>query len=243
MKKPFRTLAVCSLGIAALACASPALAQSYWRFDGGLSKSRKVDLKDDSNVLICGNAACTQGAVFDDVKTSPLFDFGWGYRFGRFFHSDITLAFRNGYHLDASDKTIIPSSVKADIKSTALMLNMYLDFPTSSGANPYIGIGVGASQNKISDIVVRSGVFTDTRVTAPGGKKTNAAGAIMAGISMPMSSGTVVEFGFRFVDLGKIESDAGITEATSFGITTPGTAYGGMKGRLRATEWTIGIRF
>lgn len=241
MKKPFRTLAACSLGIAALACASPALAQSYWRVDAGLSKSRKADFKEGGTTLACGNAACTEGAVFDDLKSSPLFDFGWGYRFGRYFHSDITFAFRNAYHLDTGDKS--GETLKAEIQSKAVMLNLYLDFPTSSGANPYVGIGIGASQNKVSDINGRNfrGI-PDTAFSVPGGKKTGAAGAFMVGVSMPTSGGGAVEFGFRVVSLGKLQTEAGDLTVTSAGLTAT-TPFNGMTGRLRATEWTIGLRF
>jgi opacity protein-like surface antigen len=243
MKKPFRTLAICSLGAAALACSSGALAQSYWRIDGGISKSRKADFREEGTVLTCGNIACTDPAVFDDLKSASLLDFGWGYRFGRFFRSDITLAFRSGYGVDANDKTSVPSSVKADIKSTAVMLSLYFDFPTASGVNPYFGLGVGASQNRVSDITVTSGAVPDTVFSAPGGKKTNGAGALMAGISFETRGGGAIEFGFRVIDLGKIETDAGTTTTTTAGASSTGLAFSGMKGRLRATEWTIGVRF
>src|SRR5438067_2737906 len=99
MKNGFRTAVLSSLALAALACAGPAAAQSYWRFDTGYSKSRDADIKDKGpSQLTCGNAACTSGATFDDVHGSAIFGLGWGYRFGRFFRSDITFASRDGYH-------------------------------------------------------------------------------------------------------------------------------------------------
>src|SRR3954462_12517407 len=149
MKKPLRTLVVCSLGAAALACSGGAFAQSYWRVDGGISKSRKADLKEDGTALTCGNAACTEGAVFDDLKSSGIFDLGWGYRFG-FFRTDITVASRNAYHLDASDRR--GENVSAEIKSIAAMFNMYFDFPARGSVTPFLGISVGASQNNVSAI-------------------------------------------------------------------------------------------
>src|SRR3954471_9605955 len=197
MKKPFRTLAVCSLGAVALAFSSGALAQSYWRIDGGISKSRKADLRDNSTVLACGNVACTEGPVFDDLKTSSIVDLGWGYRFGRLFRSDITLAYRGGYHLNAHDKSALPETLKADIESTALMLNMYFDFPTSGGVRPFVGIGGGVAQNRVSDVVATVDAVPGFSASAPGGKKTGAAGAFMAGVSFETRGGGAVEIGFR----------------------------------------------
>jgi opacity protein-like surface antigen len=244
MKNAFRTVVVSCLGLAALASAGAASAQSYWRLDTGYSKSLQAQLKDvGPSTLGCGDRVCSNGMTFDNVGHSLIIGLGWGYRFGTYFRSDITFDVRDGYRLDSTDKRIPPSDFHADIKSKALMLNAYIDFPSSSVARPYIGIGVGAAANKVGDVTVNNyqGVAGATAV-ALGGKKTAAAGAFMVGFSVPTADGGAVEIGFRYVSLGKLHTDAGELAVTTGGVTTFGS-YDGLTGRVRATEWTVGIRF
>jgi len=242
MKNGFRTAALSSLALAALACAGPAAAQAYWRLDTGYSKSRDAEIKDKGpSQLTCGNAACTTGATFDDVQHSMIFGLGWGYRFGKYFRSDITFSSRDDYHLNAADKSIPASTVNANVKSKAIMLNLYYDFPSSTPNRFFIGIGGGASQNRVGEITGTNFQGPDSPFSAPGGTKTSAAGAIMGGISVPMDTAQV-EFGFRFLSLGKFETASGDLTVTSGGMTTVST-YDGLTGRLRVFEWTVGVRF
>ena len=63
-----------------------------------------------------------------------------------------------------------------------------------------------------------------------GGAKTGVAGAIMAGVGIPVSARAALDIGYRFISLGKLE------------IAAEG-AYGGATGKLNAHELTVGMRF
>ena len=224
MKKPFRAFAVCSLGVAALACSGGALAQSYWRIDGGISKSRKADFKEEGTVLTCGNVACTDPAVFDDLKSvlAPRFRLGIPFRpllpqrhHARFpqrlpserERQDLRSLDRQGGHrVDGRDAEPV------------------LRFSDRERGEPLLR----ARRRRLPEQDQRHrrdfGRGSGHVFSAPGGKKTNGAGALMAGISFETRGGGAVEFGFRVIDLGKIETDAGTTTTTTAGISSAGRA-------------------
>jgi opacity protein-like surface antigen len=245
MKNGFRTALLSSFALAVLAGAGAASAESYWRVDSGYSKSRDADFKDTGPTFVtCGNAACTDTATFDNVGSSGILGLGWGYRFASWFRSDITFALRNAYRLEQSDRHTPSTTYDAGVRSKALLLNVYFDFPTRGTARPYIGLAGGVAENKMSQITgTNLNGVPDTTFTLPGGTKRAPAGALMVGFSVPLSDGGAVEFGARWISLGKLETQPGEQSVTTAGVTTFSNFDGGFTGRLRAFEWTVGVRF
>jgi len=213
-----------------LLAAGTSRADLYWRLDGGWSMSTDANIRDkdfDTDGLICADPACSSGAQLNDVGNSLVLQGGVGWRFDPNFRMDLTLGYRGGYKLDDSDG--FPSDFKADIRSLSLLLNAYYDFSLAAwSGKPYVGAGIGFASNKI-DTITNSDAFGAT-ITVPGGTSTNRAWAFMAGFRFPLSSSMMLDVGYRYIDLGKIESDADAT-------------YSGMSGKLRAHELMIGIAF
>ena len=239
MNNTLRTIVFCSGFLATLVAAGAAQAQVYWRVDSGFSKSLKADIKDQdpSSFLICGDAACnTPGKLDKDVGSSIILSGGVGRRFNPNMRADVTLGFRGGYKLDDSDKSVPATRFKADVKSLALMVNGYRDFPLAAWT-PYVGAGLGFAQNKVGTISFDDGAgFTGT---APGGTKTGFAFAVMAGAGIPLG-GLTLDVGYRFISLGKIESSS--SDVVIGGAVVP-PPYGGVTGKLKAHELTVGLRF
>jgi opacity protein-like surface antigen len=107
------------------------------------------------------------------------------------------------------------------------MVSGYYDF-ASSGWTPYVGAGIGLAVNDIRTVTVDNGAGFNGSFS--GGAKAGAAGAIMAGVGIPLSARTALDIGYRFVSLGKLE------------IAAEG-GYGGATGKLNAHELTVGLRF
>jgi len=226
------------LPLAVLAAAGTAQGQTYYRLDAGYSKSLNAGVKDQNPDLpqICGDNLCSSGTLEKSVGSSSILSAGVGSRFKPNLRVDFTLAYRGGYKLDDSDQNDPPLHFKAEVRSLALMANVYRDFPLTQ-LTPYVGAGLGVVQNKMGSISLEDG--TGSTGTASGGTKIGPAFAFMAGAAFPLG-GSTLDVGYRFVDLGKIESDAGDFILGGVVFTPP---YAGVTGRLRAHELTVGLRF
>jgi opacity protein-like surface antigen len=241
MKRAIVAAAASCAAIGGLAFATPAQAQMYWRLDAGWSKGNDANLEDTASntgglFIICGDVACSLPSKLQNVGDSYVASGGVGYRWNPNFRGDITLAYRGGYSLDGTDGS--GASFKSDITSTALMANAYWDL-SASGIRPYVGLGFGWAWNQMDPIVK---TFAGGSITTPGGKNSRAAGALMAGLTIPLSGGMVLDVGYRYADLGKIKTDSGTASGVSGGVpfTFP---YAGAEGKLTANEITVGVRF
>lgn len=230
-----------SLFLAGVAVVGTAQAQLYYRLDTGYSKSLRANIQDQDPDFpqICGDALCMPGRLDGAVDSSVVLSSGVGRHFSRNVRGDVTLGYRGGYKLDDSDNFSPSNHFKADITSLALMANVYRDFP-SAVVTPYLGVGIGVVHNRIATISLEDGVGSTG--TAPGGKKIGLAFAFMAGAGIPLGDSTL-DVGYRFIDLGKVESGSGdiIMDNIVVGVTT--TPYAGATGKLRAHELTVGLRF
>jgi opacity protein-like surface antigen len=208
-----------------------AQAQLYWRADLGFSFSNRAGLRDRNfaaDGVICADPTCTSPGKINDAGDSPVLSAGLGWRFNRNFRADATLAYRGGYR----EQRTMPdgTEVKAHIKSWNLMANAYYEVPFTWGS-PYVGAGLGFASNRIDKIA--------GTLQAPGGTQSGAAWALMAGASVPISSTYLeaLEFGYRYIDLGKLQTDPG---RLSGGLTP---TYSGAAGRLKAHELMLGWRW
>jgi len=232
-----RTAAV--LFALALCGADAAQAQLYFRGDIGASISTGANFGDNesSNFLICGNAPCTAPGRFPDFGNAVVLGAGMGARMGPNARIEAALAYR-GYSLRALDAGAPAAEFKANISSASAMANAYYDF-TGGGWVPYVGVGIGAAQNRIDTLSFSDGFSFFGSV--PGGTKSGFAWSVMAGAGLPLSRDTVLDFGYRYIDLGKVEIPAG-GAVTVNGVIVP-PPYGGATGNLRAHEFIVGVRF
>jgi len=236
MKK--KALVAFAAALAALVTPHLTHAQTYFRVETGYSQSFDADFGDKNfgaDHVICGNQTCTTRGSFDDVGSSVILSAGVGRHFTRNLRGEINLAYRPGYQVDGMDKFITPGHYTADVKSWSLMASGYYDFHLR-GWIPYLGAGIGVARNTV-------GTFTfhdNAGFSGSAASKTTAgvAWALMAGVGIPLSPRYTIEVGYRYIDLGKIETGPG--SQTFLGTTTP---YEGAQGRLKANELTLALRF
>jgi opacity protein-like surface antigen len=117
------------------------------------------------------------------------------YRGGATFH---------GLDLVESAGPVFTANDYRAVKSEWLVLaNIYADLGTWYSFTPFVGVGVGASANRISG-------FTDTCTGCAGGSlalgetatKWNFAWAVHAGIAYRVTPALSIEFAYRYVNLG-----------------------------------------
>lgn len=228
----------CAL-VALLLTSSGAFAQVYYRVEIGYSKSVYADIRDKNfgtDGVICGDATCSRSGSLSDVGNSPLLAGGVGWRFTPNVRGDVMLTYRPGYKLDKHDSFNPPATFKADVTSWSLLANEYYEFRLT-GWTPYLGAGIGLARNKFGPLT-----FSDNAGfsgSAESGTKTSLALALMAGAGIPLSGTVILDIGYRFADLGKIETGTG---RQSFGFGVASAPYSGATGNLRAHEIVIGLR-
>lgn len=221
-----------------LVCA-PASAQVYGRLNLGWSSSVNVDIKDrdfNADQLICGDPGCNGAGKVKDVGGSAVVGAGVGWDLGNNVRADAMVNYRGGFKADETQPD--GTNFKSDVKSWNLMLNGYYDFGMAS-LKPYVGLGVGVARNKVSDVRATNPVAPGLVVSFPEGAKTSFAWSVSAGMGIPVSGVGLFDVALSYVELGNIETDAG--QATAPGVLP--TSYAGSKGKLKAWELTIGLRF
>lgn len=102
---------------------------------------------------------------------------------------------------------------KGHVSSFVAMVNGYVDLGTWHGFTPFIGAGIGIAHNRLSGLTDQgfsynslNGVGSPTGGYWSDGKKTNVAWALMAGIGYSITPNLKLELGYRYMNLGKIQS-------------------------------------
>ncbi len=233
--------------LAALVCAMVLLGPSgvragglYLRGEAGWSIAAPANLRDkemDPNKPTFINSDNGLGE-FDEIGHSPLLAVGVGTRVLDKLRVDLTAGYRGGFRLDGTGPSSIASTTSADIVSLALMANACWDFPPTGPVRPYLGVGLGWAHNTISNILERRASVP--RYDLPDGSTNNLAWQLSAGVGWKLANNFTLDLGYRYLDAGKIESDAGNVVRRTNGTTLP-TA--GVKGRLAAHEPVVDLRF
>jgi opacity protein-like surface antigen len=235
----------CSIAASLLLATGASHAQRYWRIDTGVSASSNAEIRDKDfgspHTVICGDAACNAAGNLDQLGNSAILGLGAGYRLNSSMRADVTLGYRPNYRLNDADQKNPPAHFKARVSSLSVLMNGYYEFGLTD-STAYVGAGIGLAQNKIDRISIESNFVGGRQANALGGTKTGFTFAVMAGFGIPLSRQLTLDVGYRYIDLGKIETAAG-----TFNITSPVTAsvsnFSGFEGKLRAQELTLGLRF
>jgi opacity protein-like surface antigen len=226
---------VASVGFAGVTSAQVTPAQSmYFRAETGYSWSRDADIRDRdfaASPAICGDAGCTTPGNIDDVGRSWLFGGAIGYRVNPNVRGELALGYRGSYGFGQTMPN--GATLNADVASWNVMANGYYDFDVGAPVRPYLSAGLGWARNRVSQVN-----SVDPAGAAAGGSQDNLAWSLGAGIAYPMNNRLTLDFGYRYVDLGRFDTSAGA--ATLTGAAAP---YAGATGKLRVNELVVGVRW
>ncbi|QKV16961.1 outer membrane protein [Oricola thermophila] len=187
-----------------------AVASWYLRGDIGMS-NQKLD-SGLYNILF-EDAAVHEFLDPGEFSSAPTFQVGIGYEFNDWLRSDLTAQYRGKADfaaLDRYDETgdgTFDGTDEYTAKKSELLLmaNAYVDLGTVKGITPYVGAGVGASRNTISnyrDINVPTGgvAYASTH------SEWHFAWALHAGIGYEVNDRLTLDLGYSYLHLGNAQS-------------------------------------
>lgn len=147
-----------------------------------------------------------------------IFGLGAGYQLNNWFRGDVTGEYRTSSHYwgleSYTPAGLFPSPncpatcydrYSADISSAVFLANGYVDVGTWWGVTPFVGAGVGYTYNMFNGLT-DTGLETGGFGAAPNRGFGSLAWALMAGVSYAITPNIRLEFGYRYIDLGKVES-------------------------------------
>ena len=200
--------------------------------------------------------AFTDPGHFDPA---PLFGLGIGINTGTHLRFDLTGEYRTKSAFSADDEydtlgnadpPLFDGSPGGDWgtnhytgkKSELLFLaNGYIDIGTWHRVTPYIGAGIGASYNTISDFL-DDNVPADGHGWAPTGHKWNLAWALHAGAGIQVSDRMTLDIGYSFVNLGDAKTGNFQNVDPNIACLTPGCPPMVFK-NIYSHDLKVGIRW
>jgi len=178
-----------------------------------------------------------------ETGVSSLVGGGIGYRFNRLFRADLTFDWMPGLRATPVSSSGTPLGLGfglGNLDSLVGLANGYVQLdgllPGTFGAfQPYIDGGVGVAHNHLATLSL-DGVPGDALT---GGTKTNFAWAVGAGVAYPITPQLSVDFAYRFLNVGPIQTG---NPATAVGpVTIPVTSM--KSGNVTVNTITAGLRW
>lgn len=110
----------------------------------------------------------------------------------------------NTYPADPPDSPDIEDPLHTSLTSHTLMANFYYDLGEYYGFVPYVGAGVGVAFHDLDGVYFTENPFLTN--TIAGNRDYDFAWSVMAGFAYQMSDRAVIDVGYRYIDMGSIES-------------------------------------
>ena len=191
----------------------PVVVESGWYLRGFVGMSNQfLDRISHPDFLTAQQFSFLDKGGFD---SAPFGGAGVGFQWNNWFRVDATVEFRGKAGFHALDRFFNPflfsgpafntNQYTASKSELVALVNAYLDLGTWWCITPFVGAGVGVTQNRIDH-------FRDVNVIAGGGgwadtaTQTNLAWALHAGASYKVSPNFVVDFSYRYLNLGDAQS-------------------------------------
>lgn len=241
-----------------------AVGPCYFRADVGGSVSgdpdtkwpvyneRFVDSGDVDNIIGSHEVAYTfagEKVSHVDVQNTWLADVGVGCGSGsRGWRGEALFTFRGDRDLDGipavyngtlvgQPETTPPNDfddpLHTSIHSYTLMFNLYYDLGNFAGFVPYVGAGVGAAYHRVGETYFTENPALINRIE--GNNDIAFAWNVMAGVGYQISERAILDFGYRYIDMGKAESG----RVDSAGFVNPAVKFD----NIDAHEFKLGLRY
>jgi opacity protein-like surface antigen len=172
----------------------------YLRGDIGMTNQRVKELT--SPVPTFAQVTVVQ----KEFDSSILAGLGLGYQFNDWFRVDVTGEYRGGSTFTGLDvwNTGTGLNKYEGIKSEWLFLaNAYIDLGTWWCITPFVGAGIGYSQNTISNFRDYNMIFPSTALGYSDSRSQwEFAWALHAGLAYKVNKNFTAEFAYRYVNLG-----------------------------------------
>ena len=120
-----------------------------------------------------------------------------------------------------------------NLKTYTLMFNGYKDLGNFGGFTPYVGAGIGVAYHRMDEVYFTENPNLTNRIE--GDNDLAFAWSLMAGVGYQLSHNTVLDVGYRYIDMGKAESG----RVDSAGFVNPRVELDDID----AHEVKVGIRY
>jgi opacity protein-like surface antigen len=212
----------------------------YIRGDVGYSWSRDPDVKwtvtDPVTFLFV-----TDAVTGVSMGNSWLIEGGFGCGSGtRGLRGEVMLGYHWNRRIDGTPGPWNPATVPptadplhTSVRTTTLMFNGYYDLGSYRGFVPYVGAGVGLAYNQTGGTSFTANPALTNVIE--GADRWSLAWSLMAGMGYQVSDRMTLDFGYRYLDMGKAESGT----IDNLGITNPRVRIDD----LAAHEFKIGLRY
>ena len=127
----------------------------------------------------------------------------------------------------------IDDPLHTSIKSYTMMLNLYQDVGRFGSFVPYIGAGVGAAYHVVDEVFFTGNPNLVNRIE--GNRDLSFAWSVMAGVGYQISDRAILDFGYKYIDMGKATS--GRVDNANF--VNPRVSFDD----LAAHEFKVGLRY
>jgi len=127
----------------------------------------------------------------------------------------------------------IDDPLHTSIKSYTMMLNLYHDVGRFGSFVPYIGAGVGAAYHIVDEVYFTENPNLINRIE--GNRDLTFAWSVMAGVGYQISDRAILDFGYKYIDMGKATS--GRVDNANF--VNPRVSFDD----LAAHEFKVGLRY
>lgn len=171
-----------------------------------------------------------------DAGSSAIVGAGLGYRVNDNIRTDVTLGYRGWYQASGGvpvNATTVNAS--ADIKSFVGLVNAYYDIGHYNRFTPYVGGGIGFSNNMVDTTNFSIGSIPLGNINSH--SNTSLAWQLGAGTAVDITSNLALDIGYRYIDMGTAQTG---DTATILGTPIAGAT---LKGNLRANEVQVGLRY
>ncbi len=123
--------------------------------------------------------------------------------YGMPLRAEVEYAYRFRLDFDTEESAPTVIGYKNDVSTNSVMFNLYVDRPTQTPWRPYVGAGIGWARN--SSDVLRGNISTGAMETREEDVD-NLAFGFQAGVRVAITRSWVGEIGYRYIDLGEIDS-------------------------------------
>jgi len=180
----------------------------------------------------------------NDIKSSPLFGLGIGWKHSHWLRFDVTGDYRGDALFVAQDAypggfgfNPGTNEYTADIQSWLGLANAYIDMGNWCGFTPYIGAGIGFGTLSVQGMKDINTVQSATYYAADN-TTTNFAWALHAGVSFDISPQMAIDLAYRYADLGDAHT------GTAFDATGANPSYSGVFIKdITANDVMLGMRY
>jgi opacity protein-like surface antigen len=215
------------------------MGRCYFRADVGYSLSADPDGRWPVTDFATGNLITDKVRTID-IEDTWLVEGGFGCGLGYGFRGELMFGYHGKKKFDGEPGPWFPfvpprtdDPLHTSVTSYTLMANIYKDLGTIGGWTPYVGAGIGLAFNEMDEVYFTENAALQNRIK--GDDETSFAWALMAGVGYQISDRAILDFGYRYIDLGRVSSG----RIDSAGFVNPRVTIDD----LAAHEFKVGLRY